>query len=95
MDRSSSIEGVDSMERAGLSDDVIREIISTLVTLAIRAAIPELFGFARTTLIEIFDEYYSSVTKVFVDAGLEGGDLRNTMSSATCMKPPEFDGVKD
>ena len=55
--------GVDGPDRPGLSDDEIRELITTQATLADRVAIQEVFGSVKTMLIEMFDECYVIVTK--------------------------------
>lgn len=52
--------------RAGLEEEEIPRIITTEVALAIREAIPELFGSVKTVLIEEFDWRYVAVTQVVV-----------------------------
>ena len=57
-----SQSGDDSPERLGLIDDDIHEMITTKVTIDIRDPILKVFGSIETTMINMFDEYYFSVT---------------------------------
>ena len=56
MMRRHSGSGAGGPKRLGVIDDEIQELISTQVTLAVREAIPKLFEYVKTTLIEMFDE---------------------------------------
>ena len=55
-------------ESSGVSDEEIRRLIHEEVAAAIRAEIPEMFGDIKTTLIETFDERYTSLTEAAVAA---------------------------
>lgn len=94
--------GANVSERLGLTGDEIHEMITTQVTMSVREAIPEIFGYVKTTVIELFDELYAFVselvvvtaTVVVVVIGFRGRrmlqyhDFSNT-------KPLEFDEVRD
>lgn len=47
----------------GIGDDKIHKIIETKASAAVREAIPEVFRFIKTVMIEMFDECYVVVTK--------------------------------
>lgn len=84
-----SRSGANGLERPGLSDNDIRELITTYVTLVVMEAILMVFKNVKTTLIDMFDESYVAITKAIsatatatiVVVGLRGG--RSTGSSAT------------
>lgn len=56
--------GVDGSKGPMLSKYEMREMITTQVTMQVREAIPKMVGFLETAMIELFDEFYVSVTKV-------------------------------
>ena len=51
-------------ETNGVSDEELRQMIHEEVAAAIRTEIPKMFGSNKTTLIETFDERYTTVTEV-------------------------------
>ena len=55
------VSGAYGLERPGLTDDEIRKIITTQVTLAVREVIPKMFGSFKTVMIELFDEHFAAV----------------------------------
>lgn len=59
---------VDGLERPGLSDDEIRELITTHVNLVVIMAIAKVFVFIKTILIKMFDERCVVVTEDVVVA---------------------------
>lgn len=73
-----SRSGVGNLERTGPSDEICG-IIAAAVAMASREAIPELFGFIKTALIEEFDGCYvvvmqvatAATTIVVTDVGLQ------------------------
>ena len=87
-------------ETNDVSDEELRQMIHDEVAAAIRAEIPEMFGFIKTTLIETFNERYATVTEAAVVAATaavaaarpQGGNslLYREFSNT---KPPEFDGT--
>lgn len=98
--------GADGMERQGLTDYEICEMITTLVTMAARVVILEIFGFVKTTLIVLFYERYVAVTKdvaptatatvattIITTAGVQGGGVQ--VWDFNNMKSSDFDGVND
>ena len=52
--------------RPRLTDDEIREMITTQVTMAIREAIPKVLGSTKTAIIEMVEEIYVPITEAFV-----------------------------
>lgn len=94
--------GANVSERLGLTGDEIHEMITTQVTMSVREAIPEIFGYVKTTVIELFDELYAFVSELVVVTAtvavvvvgfrgrrmLQYHDFGNT-------KPLEFDEVRD
>ena len=60
--------GSSNPERLSVSDDEIRMIVASEVATTIREAIPEMFGFVRTILIETFYERYAAITEADVAA---------------------------
>ena len=76
-----SRSGANGLERPGLSDNDIRELITTYVTLVVMEAILMVFKNVKTTLIDMFDESYVAITKAIsatatatiVVVGLRGG----------------------
>lgn len=58
--------GTSGLDRLGLSDDEIVDLISTQVTSKIKEAIPELFDSIKTRLIDMFHNPYADVTNISV-----------------------------
>lgn len=94
--------GTSGLDRLGLSDDEIVDLISTQVTSTIKEAIPELFDSIKTRLIDMFNNPYADVTNIsvattiiIVAAGVpqRGGQMHYWEFGKT--KPLEFDGFKD
>lgn len=61
-----------------------------------------MFGFVKTTMIELFDECYIAITEDTTDAAIAyvatvGLQMRGMIQyrDFNNMRPPEFDGVKD
>ena len=54
--------GVGDPERPCLTDNDIREMNTTYVTMAVREVILKLFRYIKTRMIELFDERYTIVT---------------------------------
>ena len=60
--------GSNNPKRPSASNDEIGKIIVAEVAATIREAIPEMFGFVRTILIETFYERYAAITEADVAA---------------------------
>lgn len=80
-----------------MNDDEIHEIITTQVTMIVRQAMSEMFGFVKIVMIELFEERYATVSEpvVVVDATRFHGRGMMRYRDFSYMKSPEFDGVKD
>lgn len=75
-------------------DNHIREMISTEVATAIRGSIPNLFGYVKTSMIELLGDQYAELSEVAVASA---GALRERAflyRDFDNPKPLEFDGVK-
>lgn len=58
-----SRSGARGPERPGLTDEEIRDMITTQVTMAVRKDILEVFGSIKTMIIEKFYKRYATVTE--------------------------------
>ena len=66
MRRSGFGSGSGSQDRLGLIDDQIQELISTEVANSVCGSTPELFGSIKTTMIELFDDRYATLTETSI-----------------------------
>lgn len=71
--------GCSDPKKTGNIDDEIHMIIAAEVAATMMEAVPQMFGSVKTTMIELFDELYDSVTEVVVVVAvaatrLHGGD---------------------
>lgn len=89
-------------ERSGTSDEEILRIIAAMLTTTMREAIPEMFKYVKTTLIDLFNKHYTVFTKVATVAATtsvatvrpHGGYLMQYQEFNN-MKSPKFDGVME
>lgn len=82
------------MDRLGLTDDYLRELIAAEVSSTIQRATQELFGSIKTTMIELFDERYALVSEVVaatttVDVVAIGAQVRGSFQ---CRWISDMDG---
>ena len=57
-----------------MTNDQIREVIDTeVVVVVVWRSMSKMFGFIKTTVIKLFDERYTDLTKVVAAAGIGGG----------------------
>lgn len=48
-----------------MTDDQFREVIATEVAPAVQRSMPEKFGSIKTDMIDLFDDRYAALSKVF------------------------------
>lgn len=85
-----------------MTDDDIRDLITTKVVVVVRCAIPEVFGSIKTAMIELFNEGYFILSEVVVVAATTtvaavGVQARGSFQywEFNNTKPLEFNRVKD
>lgn len=55
--------GVGVLNKLGLTDEEIHEVITTHVTMDVRVGIQEVFGSIKTSMIDMFNKCYAAVSK--------------------------------
>lgn len=83
-------------------DDHIHKLIATKVVAAVRGAIQKVSRSSSTTMIELFDVWYATVSEAAIVAAMAVVSAIGVQGRGSCKyrdfsntKPLEFDGVKD
>ena len=53
--------GAGVLERPGLTDEEIHEVITTHMTMDVREGMQEVFGSMKTSMIDMFNERYAAI----------------------------------
>ena len=94
--------GVGGQDRPWLTHDQIGELITTEVATTLMGSIPEMFGSIKTTMIELFNDFYVSLIEavaaaatVVVTPAVILGDKSFQYWDFDNTKPPDFDRFKE